>query len=50
MESERGDSGSRVDMVAGLLVPGADLVAVAVVVVRASDLISGVICYGAYGE
>ena len=44
MESERGDSGSRVDMVAGLLVPGADLVAVAVVVVRASVLRSVGMC------
>ena len=47
VESERGDSGSRVYMVAGLLALGADAVSVVEVLARASSLRSGVRCYRA---
>ena len=49
-ESEWGASGARVDIVAGLIVLGADAVAVAAVAARASDRKSGVRCYRAARE
>ena len=50
MESEKGASGARVDMIAVLLTLGADAVAVAAVLARAYALISGMICSLAAGE
>ena len=49
-ESERVDSGVRVDMVEGLLALGADAVAVAEVVARASAIRPGVIYYRTSGQ
>ena len=46
---ERGDSGARVDMLAGLIVLGADSVAVAGAADPDYDLRSGVRCYREYG-
>ena len=50
LESEKGASGDRVDMIAVLLTSGADAVAVAAVLARASALISGIICSRSAGE